>query len=216
MTEKLHSAEQGAYRPIPLHGSRPPQPDDNWPYHNHPTTPHDPEFGIKDPKFERHIFIRSDQVFYDLDAQLGIIAKARRKSDGTEDDSIAQATTTFRPMFYRWIDTYIGKAKTIMSAFVLEKFKDAVMNSIKDKEEVDICLLMPEWYDDTTYQQLCDSVHNYVVNGTMQEYCKLSFTSKDPVTVDKYNDMTFGESEIRKLCQAAKPGRISKPYKPFG
>lgn len=215
MTEKLHSKRQGNYRPVPLNGDRPPLPDDNWPYHNHPTTPHDPEFGIKNPKHERHIFIRRDQVFYDIDAQLGIIAKARRKPDGTEEDSIAQATTTFRPMFYRWIDTYIGKAKTIMSTVVLEQFKENVMNSIKDKEEVDITLLVPDWYDDTTYQQLCDSVHNYVVNGTMYEYVKLSFTSKDPLTVDKNSDTTFGESEIRKLVNASKPGRISKPLKPF-
>ena len=216
MTEKLHSKEQGAYRPIPLQGNNPPKPNDRWPYHNHPTTPHDPEFGIKDPKIEKRIFIRSDQVFYDIDAQLGIIAKARRKSDGTEDDSIAQATTMFRPMFVRWIDTYIGKAKAIMSAFVLEQYRETIMNSIKDKEEVEITLLLPEWYDDTTFPQLCDAVHNYVVNGTMQEYAKLSFTSKDPMTVDKYNDMIFGESEIRKLCNAAKAGYIHKKYKPFG
>ena len=216
MTEKLHDKRQGNYHPIPLQGSNPPKPNDNWPYHNHPTTPHDREYGVKNPKFERHVFIRRDQIFYDIDAQLAIIAKARRKADGTEDDSITQATTTFRPMFYRWIDTYIGKAKAIMSAVVLEEFRESVMNSIKDKEEVDITLLVPEWYDDTTFPQLCDTVHNYVVNGTMQEYAKLSFTSKDPVTVDKANDMTFGESEIRKLVNAAKPGFIHKKYKPFG
>ena len=215
MTDILHDKTQGGYRPIPLHGRRPPLPPDNWPYHNQPTTPIDPEFGIKNPKFERHLFIRSDQVFYDLDAQLGIIAKSRRKPDGTEDDSIAQATTTFRPMFCRWIDNYIGKAKTIMSAFVLEQFRESAMNSIKDKDEVDITLLLPEWYDDTTWQQLCDAVHSYVVNATMYEYCKLSFTSKDPVTADKNTDLMFGESEIRKLVNAAKPGRISKPLKPF-
>lgn len=212
--ESYRDHEQDRYRPIRVE-ARPPQPDDNWPYHNHPTTPHDREFGIKNPKFERHIFIRRDQVFYDIDAQLGIIAKARRKDDGSEDDSVSQATTTFKPMFYRWIDTYIGKAKTIMSAVVLEKFRETAMNSIKDVDEVDITLLVPEWYDDTTFQQLCDAVHNYVVNGTMFEYTKLSFTSKDPVTVDKSNDTMFGESEIRKLVNAEKAGRLRKPYNPF-
>ena len=213
--QKLHDKAQGGYRPIPMQGNRPPQPNDQWPYHNHPTTPHDPEFGIKNPKFERHLFIRRDQVIYDIDAQLGIIAKARRKADGTEDDSITQATTTFQPMFYRWIDNYIGKAKTIMSAVVLEQFRETAMNSIKDKEEVDITLLMPEWYDDTTWQQLCDAVHNFVVNGTLREYFILTFTSKDPVTVDKNQLMIEGESEIRKLVNAAKAGRLHKIQSPF-
>ena len=39
----LHSKEQGDYKPIDLYQGRP-KPNDNWPYHNHPTTPHDREF----------------------------------------------------------------------------------------------------------------------------------------------------------------------------
>ena len=147
--ESYRDHEQGRYRPIHIE-ARPPQPDDNWPYHNHPTTPHDREYGIKNPKFERHIFIRRDQVFYDIDAQLGMLATARRKDDGTEDNNISQATTSYQSMFYRWIDTYIGRAKTIMSAVVLEKFQQNVLNSIKDTEEVDIELLVPE----SGFQQL--------------------------------------------------------------
>lgn len=192
-----------------------PKPDDNWPYHGHPTTPHDREFGIRNPKFERHMYVRRDQIFYDIDAQLSIIAKARRSQDGTEDNTISQATNDFKPMFYRWIDTYIGKAKTIMSAFVLERFNDTAINSIKDNEEVDITLLVPQWYDDTTYQQLCDAVHSYIVNGAMREYFLISLTSKDPVTIDKNQLMLDGENEIRKLVNASKPGQIRKPLNPF-
>lgn len=118
-------------------------------------------------------------------------------------------------MFVRWIDTYIGKAKTIMSAFVLEKFRDTAMNSIKDKDEVDITLLVPDWYDDTTFQQLSDAVHNYIVNGVLREYFIITLTSKDPVTVDKNQLMVDGESEIRKLANFSKPGSIRKTQNPF-
>lgn len=213
--DKLHNKTQGGYRPVPIKGFRPPQPNDNWPYHGQPTTPNDREYGIKNPKFERHIFVSSENVFFDIDSQLGMLAKSRRKSDGTEDDTFSQATTTFRPMFVRWIDTYIGKAKTIMSAFVLEKFRDTAMNSIKDKEEVDITLLVPDWYDDTTFQQLSDAVHNYIVNGVLREYFIITLTSKDPVTVDKNQLMVDGESEIRKLANFSKPGSIRKTQNPF-
>lgn len=198
----------------PIHPSTP-QPDDNWPYRNHPNSGNDRQYGIKSPKFERHIFIRRDQVFFDIDAQLSILADARKNPDGTENDALTNATTKYQQMFFRWIDTHIGEAKTTMSAFVLEKFRETAMNSIKDRDEVDITLLMPEWYDDTTFTQLTDAVHTYVVSATLDDYLTMAITSKDPVTLDKRQAKSDAQLEIRKLVNAAKPGRISKIQKPF-
>ena len=213
--DKLHDKTQGAYRPIPLHGHRPPQPPDNWPYHNHPTTPHDREFGIKNPKFERHIFISRDQILFDIDSQIGMVNQSRRKEDGTEDDTRANATTTFQQEFYRWIDRYVNKAKSVMSAFVLEQFKTTKMNSISQEEEVDITLLVPEWYDDTVFDQLCDAVHDYVVNAALYEYFALTLSVKDPVTVSKKEMMDEAKGEIRQYVNASKPGSVRKPQNPF-
>jgi hypothetical protein len=118
-------------------------------------------------------------------------------------------------MFYRWIDAHIGDAKTAMSTFVLEKFRETAMNSIKDKEEVDVTLLMPEWYDDTTFPQLCDKVHEYVVTATLYDFAKMRFTSKDPVTVDLASQKADTRTDIKKLANMAKPHRIRKPSNPF-
>lgn len=213
--DQLHDKSQGAYKPIPHHGFRPPQPDDNWPYHSHPNNGNDPQYGIKNPKFERHIFISRDQIFYDIDAQIGMMNESRRKDDGTEDDTKANATQKYQQQFFRWIDNYIGKAKSVMSAFVLEKFKTAKMNSISQKEEVDITLLFPEWYDDTVFDQLCSSVHDYVVNATLYEYFSLTLSAKDPVTLSKQDMMNDSLNEVRKYVNASKPGTIRKPFKPF-
>lgn len=213
--DQLHDKSQGAYKPIPLNGYRQPQPPDNWPYHNHPTTPHDPQFGIKNPKFERHIFISREQVFYDLDAQISMMNESRRKDDGTEDDTTANATTKYQQQFYRWIDSYIGKAKSVMSAFVLEKSSTSKMNSISQKEEVDITLLFPEWYDDTVFEQLCSAVHEYVVNATLYEYFSLTLSAKDPVTLSKQDMMNDALNDVRKYVNASKPGTVRKPFKPF-
>ncbi|MBR2291698.1 MAG: hypothetical protein IJ868_05225 [Prevotella sp.] len=210
--DKVRNHEQGKWKPIDFHR---PQPDDNWPYRNKPRQGDDRQYGVKSPKFERHIFIRRDQVFFDIDAQLGMIADGRRTPDGAEDDTITNATTKYQQMFYRWIDRHIGEAKTTMSAMVLEKFRETAMNSIKDVDEVDITLLVPEWYDDTTFPQLCDKVHEYVVAATMADFCMMRLTSKDPVTLDKVSQYTEAIMEIRKLINMAKPGRISKPLKPF-
>lgn len=210
--DKARLHEQGKWKPIDFQR---PQPDDNWPYQRNPRSGNDPQYGVKSPKFERHIFIRRDQIFFDIDAQLSMIADARKKEDGTQDDTITNATTKYQQMFYRWIFSHIGDAETVMSAFVLEKFRETAMNYIWEKDEVDIALLVPEWYDDTTFQQLCDKVHEYVVSATMADFCKMRFTSKDPVTIDKVHDTEEARNEVRKLVNMSKPGTISKPFKPF-
>lgn len=210
--DKVLLHEQGRYKPIDF--SRP-KPADNWPYPHRPISPNDPNFGIKAPKFERHIFISRDQIFYDIDAQISIISGSRRKGDGTEDDTLSNATTTYQQQFFRWIDKHIGIAKNKMQTFVLEEFKTTKMNSISQVEEVDITLLMPEWWDDTIFDQLVQAVHDYIVNAVLQEYFVLTLTSKDPVTVDKGLLAAASLDEIKKLSNSAKPGRIRKNLEPF-
>lgn len=212
---ELHNKEQGNYKPVPLKGSRPPLPDDRWPYHNHPSTPNDPQYGIKNPKFNRHIFISRDTIMYAVDAQIQMVAESRRKDDGTEDDRLTNATTKFQQMFYIWFNKHVGKAKGKMQTFVLEKSKTANMNDIKDKEEVDIELLMPLWWDDTVFDQLTDAVNDYIVNALLQEYFTVTLTSKDPVTVDMATQAADALSDIRKYSNAAKPGSIRKQLSPF-
>lgn len=200
------------YRPFSI---SPPLPEENWPYRHHPDSPNDRQFTYKAPKFERHIFIRKDQVFFDLDSQLGIISISRKKQDGTVDDTLTNATTAYRQMFYRWIDKHIGIAKGVMSAFVLDKFKTTSMNSISDKDEIDIELLMPGFWDDTVFDQLTNAVHDYVVNATLFEYFAISLTSKDPVTVDKRQLMIEALSDVKKYVNAAKPGFVEKRKSPL-
>ena len=200
------------YKPFHIN---PPLPEENWPYNHHPDNPNDRQFSYKAPKFERHIFIRKDQVFFDMDSQLGIIALSRKKEDGTQDDTITNATSSYRQMFYRWIDKHIGIAKGVMSAFVLDKFKTTAMNSISEKDEIDIELIMPIFWDDTVFQQLTNAVHDYVVNATLYEYFTISLTSKDPVTVDKRQLMLEALSDVKKYVHAAKPGFVEKRKSPL-
>lgn len=211
----LHNKEQGDYKPIPMKGFRPPLPDDNWPYHNHPNTPHDRQYGIRDPKFERHIFISRDAVMFAVDTQIQMVAESRRKDDGTEDDRLTNATTKYQQMFFSWFNTHVGKAKGKMQAFVLEKSKATNMNTIKNKEEIDIELLMPEWWDDTIFDQLTTAVNDYVVNAILQDFFTVTLTSKDPVTVDKATLANDALNDIRKHANANKPGTIRKHLSPF-
>lgn len=211
----LHDKKQGNYKAIPLRGQRPPLPDDNWPYHDHPNNGFDRQYGIKNPKFYRHLFISRDAVMFAVDTQIQMVAESRRKDDGREDDILTNATTKHQQMFYSWFNTHVGKAKNKMQTFVLEKFKTSNMNDIKDKEEIDIELMMPDWWDDTIFDQLNDAVNNYVVNAILQEFFTLTLTSKDPVTVDKASLASDALSDIRKLSNSSKPGSIRTHLSPF-
>ncbi len=211
----LHDKEQGNYKPLPTGGFNRSLPPDNWPYHNHPTTPHDTEYGIKDPKFERHIFISRDTLMFAIDSQIQMVAEMRKKDDGTEDDRLTNATTKHQQMFFAWFNKHVGKAKAKMQTFVLERSKTTTMNTVKDKEECDIELLMPWWWDDTVFDQLAEAVNDYVLNAMLQEFFTLTLTSKDPVTVDKAAIAADALADIRKYANASKPGAIRKKLKPF-
>jgi len=209
---RLHSASQGGYKPF---HPRNPLPDENWPYHHEPANGRDRQYGIHNPKFERHVFIRKDQVMADINMQLDMIAKTRRKPDGTEDDTFNSATVNYESQFMRWIDKHIGQAKAVMAAFTLEKFRTTKMNSISTTDEVDIELRMPEFWDDTTFEQLCQAVHDYIVNAVMHEYLALSLTSKDPVTIDKQQQADEALLAAKRYANAVKPGRVGKRFQPF-
>lgn len=214
----LHDKEQGNYRPVGLPGdciAGSPLPPDRWPYRGHPRNGNDPQYGIRNPKFNRHIFISRDSVLFAVDTQIQMLAESRRKDDGTEDDRLTNATTKYQQMFFSWFNKHVGKAKSKMQSFVLEKSKTTNMNNVKDVEEVDIELLMPQWWDDTVFDQLTESVNDYVTNALLQEFFTLVLTSKDPVTVDKTTLAADALSDIRKYANASKPGTIRKHFSPF-
>ena len=165
---------------------------------------------------EQDVITRIEQQTHTADIEYNLEWQGRAVfDDGTEESILTGAISTYHKMFVRWIDQHIGEAKTVMSAFVLERFKTSQTNSIKDSDEVDITLLMPEWYDDTTFPQLCTAVHDYVVNSTLYDFLSMTLTSKDTVTIDKNEASDKAKYQIKKLANAAKPGRISKPFKPF-
>lgn len=189
--------------------------EENWPYPHHPSGPSDRVFSYKGPKFERHIYIRTDQVLFDIDSQLSMIATTRRKADGTEDDNFTNATTTHQGQFQRWIEKHIGVAKGVLSAFTLDKFHAQKMNTVSASDEVDIELQMPEYWDDTVFDQLVNAVHDYIVNSVLNEYLTLTLTAKDPVTADKREQSHRAFLDIKHYGNAAKPGFIHKRLHPF-
>lgn len=208
----LHDEKQGGYKPF--HPQNP-MPPDNWPYREKPRNGNDRQYGYKNPKFERHIYVRKDQIMADINMQLDMIAKSRRKPDGTEDDAFTNATTTYEGQFMRWIDSHLGILKGVLSAYLLEKFRTSRLNSISTVDEIDLELRMPEYWDDTVFESLSAAIQNYMVNAVMSEYLVISLTSKDPVTQDKSAMAHDALLDVKRFANAAKPGRIHKKLDPF-
>lgn len=164
----------------------------------------------------KHIFILASQLFFDIDAITGLISRARKNANGTQDETLATSETdTYRPMFYRWFDKYIKNAESRMQAFVLKPVKVAKMNELKEWDEREITLLMPDYWDDTCYEDLVNAIHQYVVNGALYEYLSLTLTSKDPVVTDKMLQMESAYEDIKNCVCSTKPGSVKKILKPF-
>lgn len=162
----------------------------------------------------KHVFIQADQLFYDVDAVTGIIDRASRQTQGAQEVATSESDT-YRPMFYRWFDKYIGKAENCMSAFVMKPEGVNRLDALKEWQEREITLRMPDYWDATVYDALVDAIHQYVVNGALYEYLALTLTAKDPRTADKREQADEYYDLMRSLTCRVIPGSVRRPLKPF-
>lgn len=200
------------------------------PMPHHPVPPHAPEGVIpigdtgnhvahgrrdKDWIF-KHVFISREQLLFDIDSITGLVSRSRRNENGIQDNNLATSEADgYRPILNRWINKYTDKAKARMAAFLWTPARVATTDSLKNWEEQDITLRMPDWWDDTYYEMLVNAVHDYIVNGTLYEYFNITLTSKDPVTIDRLGLMDESYNEIKTYLNSPKPGAVVKPIQPF-
>lgn len=189
-----------------------------WPYPRHPNGPNDPLFGGH-PYFERHIYLYRSQLMFDIESEIGVMARVRRgmtqSADMGSDDSLNSIVDNYRPLLSRWIDKYVNLAKGRMAAMILEPHKQSGSNALKDAEEIDIELQVPDFWDDTCFQPLVQSVHDYVVNGAVYELLLLMLPPKENIVNVKGNDVEMSYGDIKRYVCAVKPGWVKKPLQPF-
>lgn len=166
---------------------------------------------------DKHIFVYADQIWYDIDATTSMLGKARRGNQTNQEETIPTSENDReRPMFYRWFDKYLHKTETILSAYVMKAEGKVRDNTLKEWEEKDIWLRMPDYWDDSRFDSLVKAIHDYISTGALLEYFKLTLTSKDPLTVDKATDLEDAELEIISCANATKAGGMTRMLKPFG
>ena len=111
---------------------------------------------------------------------------------------------------------YLKKAEGILSAYVMKPQGVVRDNALREWDEKEIWLNMPDYWDDTRYDELVKHIHSYIVAGALYEYFLLTLTSKDPLTVSKQEEMDDEELEILDAASASKAGMLVHTLKPFG
>lgn len=162
----------------------------------------------------KHIYIQADQLLFDVDSVTSLIDKATRKTQEETEVTTSEADS-HRPMFYRWFDQYIASVERILSAYVAKPEGVARMNGLKEWQEKEIILVMPDYWDATVYDALVQAIHGYVVDGALFEYFSITLSSKDPRTVDRKQNLVDGETVIKELSSRVLPGTIRKHLNPF-
>lgn len=167
--------------------------------------------------FDKHIFIYSNQLWYDIDATTHMMGRVRQESDPNIANTVPTSENTQeRPLFYRWFDKYLKKVEGLLSAYIMKPQGRVRDNALKEWDEKEIWLRMPDYWDDTRLDSLVTAIHDYISAGALLEYFKLTLTSKDPLTVDKAQDLEDAELEMIDCANATKAGGMVRQLKPFG
>lgn len=166
---------------------------------------------------DKHIFVYANQLWYDIDATTNMVGRARRNNQTAQEDVVPTSENDEeRPLFYRWFDKYFAKVETILTAYVMKPTGNVRDNAIKQWEEKELWLRMPDSWDETRYDALVQAIHDYISSGALYEYFSIMLTSKDPLTVDKYGQVEEAEQSIIDLANTVKPGSLPHILKPFG
>ena len=162
----------------------------------------------------KHIFLQADQLLYDVDAITGMIDRTARIAHN-DTEVVTSESDTYRPMFFRWFDKFIANVEYCLSAFVLKPEGATRLNDLKEWDEREISLLMPDYWDATVYDSLVQAIHQYVVDGALYEYMSLVLSSRDLRTIDRKQSLEEGITNIRALSCRVIPGTVHKHLKPF-
>lgn len=166
---------------------------------------------------DKHIFVYADQLWYDIDATTNMIGRARRGSQTNQDENIPTSENDHeRPLFYRWFDKYLSKVESLLTAYIMKPEGRVRDNSLKEWDEKELWLRMPDYWDNARYDSLVKAIHDYIVTGALYEYFLLTLTSKDPITIDKASQLDEQELEVIDAANATIPGAMVRQLKPFG
>lgn len=128
---------------------------------------------------------------------------------------IENASTRFASQIERFINKYIDLSKSRMAAYIVTIDRKAAMNAERAWDEAIFHFAFPQTWNHTTFTNLADAIHQYIVNSVLKEFFMLVFTSRDPLVADKITLADEAYTEIKHCCVSQIPGASRKTLKPF-
>lgn len=161
----------------------------------------------------RHLFIYKNQIMLDISSQMDMLLDSKRKEQGVESNSEADMLDRYKHQFDRWINKYVEKVKERLVLAVVDVYATASGDELKDWAEKEILLKMPDWWDDTAWRPLVDTVHDYIVNAVLSEYLVLL---RDPLAATKKEDANEAYEKIKVHLCKHRAGSVKRTLRPMG
>lgn len=160
-----------------------------------------------------HIYLFKSQIIYDIEAQISMMAKARRDDSGN-DPSFAD-TEDYADMLNGWIERYAALAKGRLQAFIVNEKRPTETTNIKDtSDEITFHLTFPPYYDTEAFEPLKQAIHDYIVDGTLYEYLTMMIPNDAVIPVigqrreDDFNN-------IKRFSCTTLAGHVHRGMHPF-
>lgn len=160
-----------------------------------------------------HLYFLRTQLMSDVMFQLRIITRGRRQEDN--QDNGLELTDDLKYMFNGWIDKYIALAKKPMSRYLRETPVHGVTSITKEGDDIDIHLVIGDWWNQNVLGLLSNKVRDYVVSGLMYEYLQLYFGASNDIVQSKVKDLALSLDDIKNLMLSYKAGSVQKQFHPF-
>lgn len=173
--------------------------------------PNDNDSGEKERVY--HLYFLRSQIMGDVMFQLRIITRGRRQDDN--QDNGLELTEDLKYMFNGWIDKYISLAKKPMARYLAEPNVSGMTSITKDKDDIDICFKIGEWWNVNVLGLLSSKIRDYVVTGVMYEYLQLYFGAGNDIVQSKGKDLVLVLDDIKNLMLSYKAGSVQKQFHPF-
>jgi len=161
------------------------------------------------------IVIQKSQIMYDIEAELGIVAKMRRNEVGADSRLGIDVADGYRPIIARWINFWANRAKDKMRSYLVEIEQDNGTDGIRDWTYFIIKLSMPDYWDCRVWDTLVDAVHEFIVRHVLAQYYELTLTAQDPLTVSTQKRAEDADNDIKHCISAMLPQSIKKPFYPL-
>lgn len=161
------------------------------------------------------IIIKKEQIVYDVLAETGIVARARRSDAGVDLDLGDDIEERYRPLLNRWINFWTNKAADRMRAYLVTGDSTQGVDSIQDWREKHISLTFPDYWDSRVWGTLVDSVHEFIVRHVLYDYYRITLGEQDALTVATKQAAESAESDLKNCLMATKSGMVRKPFYPF-